>query len=290
MDWNQLKYFQALANVNNFTRAAELLNLSQSALSRSILRIEDEIGVPIFERKGRGVVLNRYGEILLRHANLALWEIAEARREINNLVDPSHGTILLAFIQTLGLSFVPDLIGGFQKQEPGIQFQLTQDSTKRIIAQIESAELDLGFCTPQEPIKNLSFLPIMEQEIFLIVPKDHKLAGKEQIDLYEVANEPFIQYKPEIALHDVIERTCQEAGFHPMVSLEASDVRTVVGLVGAKFGVSMIPYTSGLDTQKISVIRIGKPRCSIVIQMVWRTNGYMSPAATRFKSYVVHTT
>lgn len=289
MDWHQLKYFQTLASIGSFTKTADELILSQPALSRSIARLEEELGVPLFERKSRGVVLNRYGEIFLKHVNRALWEITEAKQEINNMIDPFHGTILLAFIQPLGSGFVPDLIGGFQKEIPGIQFQLFQDTTKKILSQIESGEIDVGFCAPQEPIENLSFFPIMNLDLFLIVHKGHRLASEEEIDLCEVANDPFVLYKPESAMHDVIEKICHDAGFHPTMSFEAFEERTIAGLVGAKFGVALIPFISGLDPEKVSLIRVRKPQCLISIQMAWRTNEYMSPAVTHFKSYVEST-
>ena len=285
MDWHQLKYFQTLASINNFTKTADELALSQSALSRSISRLEQELGVPLFERKSRGVVLNRYGEIFLKHVNQAMSEIDVAKQEINDMVDPFHGTIALGFIQPLGSSFIPDLIGGFQKETPKIRFQLIQDTTKVILSQIESAEIDVGFCSPQESIE-LSTLPIMSLELFLIVHNEHRLAGTEQVDLCEVADDSFVLYRPETALHDVIEKLCHDAGFHPKMSFEAFNERTVAGLVGAKFGVALIPFVPGLDMQKISLIRVRKPHCLLVIQMVWRTNGYISPATIYFKTSV----
>jgi DNA-binding transcriptional LysR family regulator len=285
MDWHQLHYFQTLASIGSVTKAADELVLSQSALSRSISRLEDELGVPLFERKSRGVALNRYGEIFLKHANRALREIEDAKKEIGNLIDPFHGTIFLGFIQPLGSSFIPDLIESVQKQQPGIQFQLTQDTTKGILSQIESAAIDVGFCTPQEAIENVSSFPIMNQELFLIVHKDHRLAGREQVELCEVANDPFVLYKPENAMHDVVQQLCRDAGFKPAMSFEAFDERTVAGLVGAKLGVALITQIPGLDMQKVSLIRVRKPHCSIVIQMVWRANGYLSPAVTHLLSY-----
>lgn len=289
MDWHQLKYFQTLASIRNFTKTADELSLSQSALSRSISRLEEELGVPLFERKSRGVSLNRYGEVFLKHVNSALEEIAEAQQKIGNMVDPTHGTILLAFIQPLGSSFVPDLLGTFQKQNQGIKFQLTQDNTKKILSQLDSAEIDIGFCTLQEPVENLSSFPIMNQELFLIVHKDHRLAHRKQVDLCEVAHDAFVLYKPETALHDMVEGFCHDAGFHPKMSFEAFEERTVAGLVGAKFGVALIPFVPGLDMQKISLIRVRKPNCLTVVQMVWRTTGYMPPAVTQFHSYVKST-
>ncbi|MBU3146095.1 LysR family transcriptional regulator [Clostridium sp. CF012] len=289
MDCNQLKYFQTLSSICNFTKAADELTLSQSALSRSISRLEDELGVPLFERKSHGVVLNRYGEVFLKHANQALWEIDKAKQEINNMVDPFHGNISLGFIQTLGSSFIPNLISEFQKQKPGIGFQLTQDTTKKILSQIESAEIDVGFCAPQEPIKNLSSFPIMNEELFLIVHKNHWLADKEEVNLCEVATDPFVLYRPETALHDVVQTLCLDAGFHPTMSFEAFEERTVAGLVGANLGVALVPFLPGLDMQKISLIHVRSPHCLVKIQMVWRTGGYMSPALANFKSHVENT-
>ena len=289
MDWHQLKYFQTLANIGNFTRASVELVLSQPALSRSISRLEEEIGVPLFERKSRGVILNKYGEIFLQHANRALSEIDIAKQEINDLINPLHGTISLAFIQTLGSSFVPELISAFQKEASGINFQLYQHATSKILSQLASTEIDIGFCSPQEPIENLSSIPIVKNELFLIVPVNHRLAGTDEIDLCEVANDPFVLFKPETAMHDVIVRLCHEAGFHPKMSFEGFEERTVAGLVGAKFGVALIPFIPGLDKKKISLIRIRKPQSVRIIRMVWRTNGYMPPAVERFKTFVEKT-
>ena len=136
MDFDQLFYFHTVAKHNSFTKASEELNLSQPALSRSILRLEEEIGVPLFERKSRGVVLNQYGKVFLSHANQVLSEMKEAKQTIHDMVDPHHGTISLAFIQTLGSSFVPDLISDFQKEFPNIQFQLSQNISSKILKEI----------------------------------------------------------------------------------------------------------------------------------------------------------
>lgn len=286
MDWHQLKYFQTLADICNVSKAAEELTLSQPALSRTISRLEEEIGVPLFERKSRGVVLNRYGEVFLKHVNRALWEIDEAKKKIDHMVDPFHGTLSLAFVQPLGSSFIPELISKFQEEAPGIQFHLTQDTSNEILNELESAKVDVAFCTLQEHLKYLSSFHIMTLELFLIVDKDHRLANVEQVDLCEVADDSFVLYKPETALRDVVERLCNDAGFQPKSSFEAFDERTVAGLVGAKFGVALIPIFPGLDLKKVSIIRVRNPQCSLSIHMIWRTQGYLSPALTRFKAFV----
>lgn len=178
MDFNQLLYFKTTAKHKSFTNASEELNLSQPALSRSILRLEEEIGVPLFERRSHGVVLNQYGKVFLNHTNHIISEMKEAKQKIHDMVDPHHGTISLSFIQTLGSSFVPDLIIDFQKEFPNIQFQLSQNITSRILKEISSANIDIGFCSPIEADENLCSIPVFTEELFLIVSTAHRLAGK----------------------------------------------------------------------------------------------------------------
>ncbi|WP_047154145.1 LysR family transcriptional regulator [Aneurinibacillus tyrosinisolvens] len=289
MEWHQLEYFRKLTKVQNFTKAADELALTQSALSRSIARLEEELGVPLFERKIRGVILNRYGEAFLKHVNRAMMEMTLAKQELQDMVDPFRGTISLAFIYTLGKSFVPDLISAFREQYPGIQFQLTQDATRKIVNQLESGEIDLGFCSPNEEMENISTVPVINEELFLIVPKDHHLADKKEVDLSEVAHEPFVHYKHETGLREVIDKLCRRAGFQPEVYFEGSEDTMIAGLVAANFGVALIPFLPGLDMTKISLLHIREPQCRRVIQMAWRSNGYMSPAFVRFKNFVKET-
>ena len=287
MDWDQLKYFQMLAREGNITKAAEKMNLSQPALSRSISRLEEEIGVPLFERRNRGVILNEYGAIFLEHATRALSEIGEAIQKITDTVDPLHGTVSLAFIQTLGSSYVPELISRFQKQFPNIKFQLYQDTTKRILDQVDAAEVNLGFCSPQEFVEHLDYALMVKEELFLIVPSGHRLADKKEVDLVEVSKDPFIFFKQDTALRDVIDKLCEETGFKPKIVFEGLEERTVVDLVAANLGVALTPFSPNIDVGKVSLIRVREPKCFLNIYMVWKAKGYMSPAVTTFKNFAM---
>lgn len=288
MDWQQLIYFQKLASMQNFTKAAEELALTQPALSRSIARLEEDLGVPLFERKVRGVTLNRYGETFLAHANRAIEEISLARQELKDMIDPDHGHVSLAFIHTLGSSYVPDLIGAFRTKYPNIKFQLSQDSTQHILSQLDSGEIDIGFCTPKESHEYIQSNPIIHEELFLIVPKQHRLAEKQSAELKEVAEDSFVIYKRESGLREVIDGLCHEAGFSPNISFEGVGDDTIAGLVGAGFGVALIPYIPGLDLSKISILRVTKPTCRRIIYMSWHSARYLSPAVNRFKSFMEH--
>ncbi|TAN22376.1 MAG: LysR family transcriptional regulator, partial [Actinomycetota bacterium] len=164
-----------------------------------------------------------------------------------------------------------------------------QDTTGKILAQIHSGAIDVGFCSPRGSFPNLRYFAVAEDELYLIVPNNHRLSGLRETSLAALADEPFVLFKAETALRDVIEDLCRKAGFYPKVSFEGIDEKTVAGLVGANFGVALIPLSPDLDEEKISVIKIVNPICSRQIHLVWRARGYMPPVVRLFKNFIEST-
>ncbi|MBU8881352.1 LysR family transcriptional regulator, partial [Bacillus sp. FJAT-29790] len=287
LDFQQLHNFRVLSKIQNITKAAKELSLTQSALSKSIARLEEDVGVPLFERNPRGVILNAYGNVFLQYANRAVQEMTDAQKKINEMIDPMHGVISFGFIPSLRPSFVPNLIRLFLKETPSVKFQLSQGSTRKVIHQLESAEVDLVFCSPQDEVENISTFPIINEELYLVVPKEHRLAQMKEVDLCEVENDLFVHYQQDLPLRQVIDGFCEKSGFHPKVAIEGSEDEIIGGLVAANCGVALMPSTPGLDLTKVSMLRVREPQCRRVIEMGWRTNGYMSPAVERFKNFVI---
>ncbi|THE10514.1 LysR family transcriptional regulator [Bacillus timonensis] len=287
MDFQQLTNFLVLSKVQNITKAAKILSLTQSALSKSIARLEQDIGVTLFERNSRGVSLNTYGNIFLEHANRAVQEMTDAQEKIHSIVDSTSGIISFGFIPSLRPSFVPNLIRHYLQESPGVRFQLSQGVTGEIIRKLETTEVDLVFCSPQDKVENISAISIINEELFLVVPKNHSLSNRNFVDLSEVANDPFVHYHKDLPLRHVIDKFCQDAGFFPKVEIEGSEDEIICGLVAANCGVALIPYTPSIDMTKVSLLRVRKPQCSRVIVMAWRTNSYMSPVVEQFKNFVI---
>lgn len=286
MEWNQLQYFQTVAQLEHFTRAAEKLLVSQPALSRAIARLEKELGVPLFERQGRTVCLNHYGKVFLNRVNRAMREISLGQQEIKDLIDSSTGSISLGFIPSQGSSLVPDVLGLFRKNHPAIKFELYQNITHKILNQLESSALDFCICTEPISHKNVHWIPLLTEEFFVIVPKEHPLAHRNVIKLSELAEESFITFKRELPLGEMSSIFFKEAGFLPNVTFEGEDIGTIIGLVAAKLGIALIPYNKGLDISEISLIRVSEPICHRVIGLAWVEDRYMSPPAVRFKEFV----
>lgn len=288
MEWDQINYFQTVAKAQHITRAAEQLSISQPALSRSIAKLEDELGVQLFDRKGRNIYLNRYGKIFLNHVEQAIQQIEIGKQEIWDEIHPDNGTVSLSFLPSLGMSVIPKILSHYQIEHPNVKFQLNQASNRQIVEQLKSRKVDLALITLFHDDKEVICEPLLTEELFLIVSIDHPLAVNNEIDLNIIKDQPFISFKDVNELQTIINQLCQKAGFSPKVVFEGEDIGTVSGLVGAKLGVSLVPDTQVLDRSKIKLIRVKNPICKRDIGIAWLKDGYSSPVVERFKEFVQH--
>jgi DNA-binding transcriptional LysR family regulator len=286
MEWDQINYFQTVAGVQHITRAAEQLSISQPALSRSIAKLEEELGVQLFDRKGRNIYLNRYGKMFLNRVEQSIKQIEIGKQEIWDEIHPDSGTISLSFLPSLGMSVVPELIGSYQKKYPNVKFQLNQASNRQIVDQLKSRKVDLALITLLHDDKEVVFQPLLTEELFLIVSIDHWLADYDEIDLKMVKNEPFISFKKVNEMQTIINHLCEKAGFTPDVVFEGEEIGTVSGLVGAKLGVSLVPDLQVLDKSKVKLIRVKQPVCEREIGIAWIKGSYSSPVVKGFIQYV----
>ncbi|HWO95676.1 MAG TPA: LysR family transcriptional regulator [Bacillus sp. (in: firmicutes)] len=287
MEWQQFEYFQTLARMQHVTRAAEALSITQSALSRSIARFEDEIGVPLFERQGRSIRLNQYGHIFLKSVDAMMKEFYKGKQEIQDLLEPEQGEVSLGFLHTLSTNLIPDLIASFRTDYPKVNFRLGQGPSHTLLEQLQLGELDLCLIAPMEMKPPIQWKQLWSEELFAIVPKHHKFAGYESITLEEMADESFIHLKKGYSLRLTIEQLFKKAGIAPKITFEGEEADTVAGLVAAGLGVSILPDLKGVDQSKLAQIRIRGRKCQRVIGIAWIQGRYLSPATQQFKQFVM---
>ena len=174
MELTQLKYFQAMAKCRHFTQAAEEMAVSQSALSRSIQKLEQELGVTLFERHGRTSDLTEAGQKFLFHVDRVIRELALAEQEIE-LDNGGAGVVHLSFLHSLGDTFLPLILRQFHERYPHIDVKLNQQSSSMLAEQLTSGETDICLCsTMNEP--DTAWMYLWSEEMFLVVPEDHPLA------------------------------------------------------------------------------------------------------------------
>ncbi|MED3728975.1 LysR family transcriptional regulator [Priestia filamentosa] len=288
MEWEQLEYFQTLARIQHVTKAAEILSITQPALSRSIVRLENHLGVPLFDRQKRSIKLNKYGEIFLKRVDSIMKEYQEGKEEIQSLLKPDQGEISLGFLHTLGTTIVPSLIAGFKRKYPKVYFQLHQNHSNWLQEKLKSGELDLCLLAsfPIEPPVN--WTPLWNEELFLFLPKGHRLAIRERVTIEDIAKEPFILMRAGYALRVTIDQIFEQANIRPNIVFEGEEAATIAGFVAAGLGVSILPDLKGLDQTNLTKVRIVSPSFQRTVGLSWVEGKYLSPVAESFKQYIIN--
>ena len=173
MDLLQLRYFQAVARHQHVSRAAAELRVAQPALSRAIARLEAELGVPLFDRRGRRVRLNRFGAMFLVRADRALDELDQGQHELRDAAGLAQGTVAVAAETLRTLS---GLVAGFLTGHPGVSFRLFQSPAPAMAAQLQAGEVDLCLASQPLPGPGLASAELLSEEVLLAVPPSHRLS------------------------------------------------------------------------------------------------------------------
>ena len=287
MDWNQLEYFKAVAQIGNVTQAAEKLMISQSALSRSIANLERELGFPLFNRCGKNIEINANGQFFLTYVERALQEINLGRKIIEDSLNPGVGNISFAFLRSLGANVVPELLMQFRNLAPQIHFKLYENSTAFLLEQLSAGNFDLCLCPAMAAKENVEWAFLFSEEIYVAVPKNHRLAARRKVQLQEIANEPIITLKDTYGLRILIDRFFKDIGIEPLIAFEGEEIMTLAGLVAAELGVALIPRIVGINQLDIVLLPIAEPKHVREIGLAWNKKRYLSHSASRFKNFII---
>lgn len=284
-----LRQFVAVAREEHMTRAAELLGMPQPTLSRSIARLEAELGVPLFTRPGRSVKLTRHGRSLLESSERALLTLSAAAQRLAGEADPGRGRVALGFLHTFGGEIVPRLVRDFRAGHPAVRFALVQDGSKRLLALLRDGEIDLCLTSPLPSGPDVRARALAEQRIDLFVPAGHRLAARRGgLPLAAAAGEDFIVMEPAYGLRAITDAMCREAGFEPRVTFEGEEADTARGLVGAGLGVSLLPATaSSLADPSVVPVRVSAPRAARTVGIAWPADRPLSAPAAAFRDFAL---
>lgn len=283
MELDQLRYFLRVAERANFTRAAEELDISQPALSRSIQRLEEELGQPVFERKARSVGLTEAGVLLQSRAQQVLTLIEDTKAEICD--DGQSGRIRVGAIPTIAPFFLPDLLRQFSGEFPKASLIVQEETTEKLLKGCTQGEIDLAILALPVSAKYLDVEELFEEELLLVLPPEHPLVDKKRIQVSDVEPYPFVLLDEAHCLSDNIVSFCRQRSFHPVSVEHTSQLAMVQELVSLSHGVSMVPKMARvLDETERRVYRSlsgVKPTRKIV--MVWNPYRFQSRLMEAFK-------
>lgn len=247
IELRHLRYFVAVAEDLSFSKAAERLGIAQPPLSQQIQRLETLVGHPLFERRPR-VRLTPAGEAFLLAARRALAQVEQGVEATHRAARGEIGTVTVGFAASMILSLVPEVVRAFRKRFPGVDLQLRELSSAAQVQALRDGQIDVGLVREPLPIGDLGkgelrFETIGGESLVAVLPPEHPLAGQRRVPLAALSEEPFVHFPRQVApgLYDRILSLCQDAGFHPRVVQEAHEWLTIVGLVEAGMGVSLVP-------------------------------------------------
>lgn len=281
MDIKHMLYVLEVARWKSFTKASEALHLTQPTISKMIKNLEDELGVEVFIRKGKRVELTDTGRVIADHAQYICKSFENLTAELNDLTQLSKGLIRIGLPPMVGAHFFPHVMSQFRDKYPGLIIQMVEDGSKSIEAEVGNGSLDMGVVLmPSNPLLFDSF-SFVDKSLKLIVHPSHVLAGREEAALVELAQDSFILFREDFALHDRIIKECQRAGFEPHVIYESSQWDFISEMVAANLGIAMLPETvcAALDPNRVRVLSLIDPVIPWQLAMIWRKDGYLSFAA-----------
>jgi DNA-binding transcriptional LysR family regulator len=272
----RLKVLGEVARQGSFSAAADELSYTQSAVSQQIAALEAETGMTLLERRPRGVRLTSAGRTLVEHAEGILTRLRAAEEELAEIAGLRGGDLRMASFPTAGATLMPVAIAGFREAYPEVRLTLAEGEPEEIAPRLDAGEFDLAllfeFSPPDEdPAEDaqtasadpararLKRVELLEDPMYLTLPREHPLAGKRSLRLEELRGEAWVQTSQSSPCARHVVRSCRAAGFEPVVAFESDDYQTVQGLVAAGVGVALIPELALSVVREDIVVRTLSP-------------------------------
>ena len=279
MNLSHLRYFVELAHVQHYTRTAERLCITQPSLSHAISQLEGELGVPLFEKNGRSISLTQYGEQFLACAQESLQRVSRG-----------EGLIRLGLLRTLGVDYVPKLAARFLAENPGkdIRFTFHTGVTSHLLDELAEKKVDLVFSSKPPVEMGLTAIAVEQQDLVLIVPKNHPLAKNHSVDLTETLPYPQVYFSEGSGMRGVVEELFSKIDGKPVIAYETEEDQVVAGLVAAGFGIAVVPYMDMLLRLDVKIIQIAHPLWERSFYLVSDDRAYQPPAVQKFRQFVLN--
>lgn len=286
MELLQIQYFCEVAKTESVTKAAESLHIAQPSLSKTISRLEEQLGVSLFDRVGKRIRLNEFGKSFLVHAQNCLCELENGVKELNDLAKQKETSVSIGSTTARRL---PDLMKAYLLQNPDIKLRLLQAAQHtELLHQLEEGEIDISISSLPFQEEGICSKKLISERICLIVPLSHRLAGRKEASIGELNEENFIFYTAESGLGDIVKQFLRDANFHANISCECTTPEVICALVESGLGLAFLPeYLSAMEyTKDVVWIPVGTPKMQRTIWASWNENRYLTKTARDFQSFL----
>lgn len=290
VDTEALRWFQLVCDGMTVTEVAHVHQVSQPAVSRSLARLEAEVGTPLLQKAGRLLRPTYAGAVFKRHVDVLIHRLDDGLAALTELTDPRTGTVAVAFQLSLGTFLVPGMIESFREEYPRVRFRLEQSHDALGSSMVAGGRIDLEFTSRRPRNPAVRWERLFAQPLFLAVPRGHRLARRSEVSLADAAEEEFVMLRPSWELRSLSDQLCADAGFEPRVAFEVDDLPVVHGFVAAGLGVAIVPATEG-EPQPVgaaaALVRLTDAGASRDVGVAWSRERRLLPSAELFRRHVL---
>ncbi|KNC90394.1 LysR family transcriptional regulator [Trabulsiella odontotermitis] len=291
IELRHLRYFIAVAEELHFGRAAARLNISQPPLSQQIQALEQQIGARLFARTNRSVSLTAAGKQFLADSRQILSMVDDAASRAERLHQGETGELRIGFTSSAPfITAVSDTLSMFRQHYPDVHIQTREINTREQIAPLTEGALDLGLMRNTQLPDNLAWQMILREPLLAMIPRVHPLAQQTSVSLFDLAKEPFVFFDPHVGtgLYDDILGLMRHFGLTPVITQEVGEAMTIIGLVAAGLGVSILPASfKRVQLHEMCWLPIAEKEAVSEMWLVWSKHHELSQATERFKQHLI---
>lgn len=287
MDIKNLECFIEVARHKNFSKAAEMMYISQPSISRAIKELETQFGIILFYRDTKSVELRDAGEMILRQAQQIVSSFQNITSQLGDLKKMQSGKIYIGLPPITAIATFSYLLSSFKEEYPNIHIQLYEFGPKKVEASIQDGLLDIGIFTPSENNESYEKIWFEQDPLEVVMHPTNRLTQYEVIDYKKLSNEQFILYNIDYNLHDMIINECKQAGFQPKIILETSQREWMTQMVIDNLGIALLPskICKSFDAKVIASRPFADPQPWLRLALVWKKSRYLSYAAHEFITF-----
>lgn len=289
MNLKQLQYFTKLAETEHYRKAAEALYITEPSLNRAVREMEKELGIQLFEKRGRNIFLNKYGHLFLPYVKRSLQELERGVDLMKAYTRPDQGKITLGFIYTMGYTLVPEMITQFQAIDGngGITFDFHQGTTAALIKELKEEKIDAALCSSVENEPDVLFYPVAEEELVVAVPKGHPLSNRGSVSLKELEPYPLIAFDKSRGLNEMINKLLDQAQVHLKTACHVEEDNAMAGFVAAGYGVAILPDFYTLQYYNLDRIPIADSFERRYLFLALLRQSQVLPVVERFRNFLL---
>ena len=285
MEFRQLEYFCTISELENFTRTAEVLHVSQPSVTKAIKALESELGVKLIDRSQKRASLTEAGRAFLLHAQRIMRDAESARRDMGRFRQDMHETLHFGIPPMVEAYLFPDLFTKFRRAFPDVTLDVQEFAdSDEVKGRADLGEIDFGIVLG-EPEESGHALRIMEDSMSVCLPPEHSLAQAKDLTFKDLAGEKFIMQQPRTYQYREVYARCNEAGFVPDVLLCTSQLKTIKQLVANREGISILPdFVTRMES--IFVRRPISPGLEVMVSLYWGQQRSLSEVDSRFMDFM----